>query len=609
MRLTLLLCAFLYLTGAYGQRELPQKEPSELARAQAYFEREEYRKALDFLEEILKDSRQPKVYRLAFESYLALQEYDEAEDLAEDFIKADPGRRHLYEVDLFFLYGQTEDGNKEEDLMEEILERIERSPSRAYVYGKTFQDQGYPKLALTVYQKARDIMPQLNLDYQMAQVYGELGELEKMYGMYAVMVEKNPNYLSTVKTLLSRSIQPEDTSAAIASLKEDLISRIQSGGPESLNELLTHIYIQEKNFRGAYLQLRALQRRDKAGPGELMRLARVASNNEDFDLAARIYDHILKEGERGLFYETAKLGKLQSQKAALEAQVSSSPTAWQKLAADYQEALSELAGNPIVAPLTLDLAPIYAYRLGKSDTAKALLQTVLETGFVGREQKARAYVALGDIQLYDGDRWEAILNYKRAEQDLERSEIGQEAKFKRAKAAYYVGDFAWAQNIFQVLKASTSKEIANDAMRYSLLISDNSAMDTSMEAIATFARADLFYYRQRLDSALFLLERMPIGFAEHPILDEVHLLRGDIYYQQQDYQKAQAAWQKVVKEHGDDILADDALYRLANLQAEKLAQPDEAMHLYQKLFTEYVDSFYAAEARKRFRSLRGDSIQ
>src|SRR5690606_19159245 len=206
------------------------------------------------------------------------------------------------------------------------------------------------------------------------------------------------------------------------------------------------------------------------------------------------------------------------------------------------------------------------------------------------------------------DRWEAILLYGQAEKAFEQSPIGQEAKFKRAKAAYYGGDFAWAQGIFDALKASTSKLIANDAMRYSLLINDNIALDTNMEAMQMYAKADLVNYQGKLDSALRLLDMMEIAFPGHGIQDEVLFLKAQILTRQKNYEASAIAYQQIVDLYAKDILADDAMYALADLYLEKLNKRTEAMDLYQKIFTDHPDSFFAPEARKRYREMRGDEV-
>lgn len=592
------------INGKEGEGE----DLTELQLAQQYFENQEYEKAIDYLDEVLDKGLNKRAYHMAFDIYILTEEWRKAEKLARKYAEADRGMAHEYEADLLFAYLAQDDKDDADELVAEIMQKIKQQPSRAYIYGKTFQDKGYPRLALQAYEAGENQNARLNFDYQKALLYGELGDIENMYRMYVEMIEHNPNYLNTVKVLISRAITDNEESKNLDYLKQELIKRIQAGGPRNMNELLVHVYIQEKNFRGAFTQLKALERQDAASPGELMRLAKVSLQNQEFNLAQRIYQYVARKGKEDVFYRSATLGYLDALYQELLAMPEVEPKQWEDLVNTYQDYRPQFNGDLGIAQLHQVLAQIYAYRLGRTDTAEALLRMLFNMGYLSTEDKARAQVQLADLLLYTGNRWDAIIYYGRAEKAFEQSPIGQEAKFKRAKAAYYVGDFQWAQGIFDVLKESTSKQIANDAMQYSLLINDNIGLDTTTDAMQVFAKADLYNYQGQLDSALYLLERMEIGFVGHNIIDEALLLKGDIYYRKKDFPSAEAAWQKIVEQHADDILADDALYRLANMKLEIMGEREKAMELYEKLFTEHIDSFYASDARKKFRELRGDEI-
>lgn len=66
--------------------------------------------------------------------------------------------------------------------------------------------------------------------------------------------------------------------------------------------------------------------------------------------------------------------------------------------------------------------------------------------------------------------------------------------------------------------------------------------------------------------------------------------------------------QEIVDKFSVDIHGDDALYMMADLYQNRLKDKDKSMELYQKLLEKYPASIYAADARKRFRQLRGDSL-
>jgi hypothetical protein len=47
----------------------------------------------------------------------------------------------------------------------------------------------------------------------------------------------------------------------------------------------------------------------------------------------------------------------------------------------------------------------------------------------------------------------------------------------------------------------------------------------------------------------------------------------------------------------------------ARIYENKLNQPEKAMELYEQILTEFTNSLFVIEARKRFRHLRGDLLQ
>lgn len=593
---------------AQGEKEELIQDYTNLQLAKQYFEKQEYEKVLDYLDDLKDESRDEQVYHLLFDSYLELDELRKAEKLCKAWLRRIPGRQPNFRADLYFIYLEQEEPEDAQELLSEVEEEIARNPGLAYAYGKAFGDRGYPKRALGIYEAALERNPRMNFSYQKALLYGELGDIQNMYAMYLEMVEKSPGYLSTVKMLLARSIDaenPEDPNLQF--LKKELIQKIQAGGPKHLNDLLIHIYSQEKNFGAAFTQLKALDRRGNLEGNEFSNLARLAFNSKDYRLAARINSYLIDKGSANPYYQAAVIAYLESNKRLLEEDPETSAEEWTSLVEDYEEYRKVFHGDPYQGELIRPMAEIKAYRLGEFKEAEDLLVSVFTKAYLGPEDQAHCQIAYADLLLFTGRRWDAIIYYRKAEKALERSPIGQEAKFKRAKAAYYVGDFEWSQGIFSVLKESTSKLIANDAMQYSLLITDNMALDSTTEALEAYAKADLYFYRELYDSSLALLELLDIGYSDHPIADESLLLRGKILARQGKSEQALQTWQKLVEEHGTDILADDALYAMAKLYQE-LYQDEQAMQTYEKLFTTYTDSFFASEARKAYRKLRGDQI-
>ncbi|HLG02724.1 MAG TPA: tetratricopeptide repeat protein, partial [Bacteroidia bacterium] len=65
---------------------------------------------------------------------------------------------------------------------------------------------------------------------------------------------------------------------------------------------------------------------------------------------------------------------------------------------------------------------------------------------------------------------------------------------------------------------------------------------------------------------------------------------------------------QIIDLYPEDILGDDALYKLAEIYEYKLPDKAVAMQYYLDLFTKYPGSLFAVDARKHFRMLRGDKL-
>ena len=65
----------------------------------------------------------------------------------------------------------------------------------------------------------------------------------------------------------------------------------------------------------------------------------------------------------------------------------------------------------------------------------------------------------------------------------------------------------------------------------------------------------------------------------------------------------------VTRSHPVDIITDEAIMNRAVIHETQLADKQGAMALYQELLNNYPGSLFVPEARKRYRSLRGDNIK
>jgi tetratricopeptide (TPR) repeat protein len=207
------------------------------------------------------------------------------------------------------------------------------------------------------------------------------------------------------------------------------------------------------------------------------------------------------------------------------------------------------------------------------------------------------------------DIWEASLLYLQVDKSFKNDILGHEAKFRNARLYYYTGNFGWAKAQLDVLKASTSKLIANDAMELSLLILDNLALDTIEIPLLMFARADLLYLQHKDDETLQTLDSITELYPGHSLQDEIYFKKYEITYRNNDFKAAQSYLEKIIEIFPFDILADKAIYQLAQLYENQFDDAVKASELYELILMNYPNSLYVDDARKRFREIRGDLME
>ena len=142
--------------------------------------------------------------------------------------------------------------------------------------------------------------------------------------------------------------------------------------------------------------------------------------------------------------------------------------------------------------------------------------------------------------------WDAILTYSQVDKAYKHDVLGHEVKFRRAKISYYQGDFNWAQAQLDVLKKSTSKLIANNAMELSLLIQDNLNLDTTTVTMEIFSRADLLIYQNKLNEAYATLDSIIIDYQGHSLVDEALFRQYDIKIKQDKKEDASELLDQII---------------------------------------------------------------
>ncbi len=380
----------------------------------------------------------------------------------------------------------------------------------------------------------------------------------------------------------------------------------QQSNHQNISELLIWLFVQEKNFDAALDQEKAMDQKWDLNQKKVFELANICRKNKAFDIALQCYKYIIEIGPDSRYFLDAQLSLLTVNKELLESDPTSSKEKWLQLETKYIESLNSLGRTSYTILLIRDLAALQAFRLHDIKKASTTIKEALNISSASPEDLAECKLIFADILLLQNEIWDAILTYSQVDKAYKHDVLGHEAKFRRAKISYYQGDFNWAQAQLDVLKKSTSKLIANNAMELSLLIQDNLNLDTTTITMEIFSRADLLIYQNKLDEAYATLDSIVIDYQGHSLVDEALFRQYNIKLKEGKKEDASELLDQIINFFSFDILADDAKFAQAQLQENYFKNTDRASELYQDIISNHQDSFFLSESRKRYRTLRGE---
>jgi tetratricopeptide (TPR) repeat protein len=601
-RLALLLPLILWALGSAAQPGTDEQLAAQ------YFQQGDFAKAVLYYERLYRQQPTDYYYEQLLKSHLGANDTESAQKLVKERMRRN-GDDPRYPIDLgrvLELGGDAERAQKEYDRALKMLRGDQagvRSVANAFI--------GYNKLdlALQAYERGQRLAQDgMSYHFEIANLHGMKGDTPRMVSAYMDLLAANEAYVQAVQNALSRHLDFDQADARTEVLRTELLRRIQRDPSRTIfQELLIWMLVQQKDLEAAFVQSKALDKRLDEGGARLMDLARIALANKEHGIAFRCYDYVIALGRNDANYFTARTGAVSARYAQLTEQPEPATEALEDLDRRMASTIEEMGLNKGTLPLLRERAHLKAYYMERPQEGMALLEEALTLPGLDAKTKGEVKLELGDIHLISGDIWEASLLYSQVDLDFKHDLLGHEARLRNAKVSFYTGDFLWAQAQLGVLKASTSKLIANDAMELSLRITDNLGVDSNAVPLSFFARAELLRVQHLHDRALLTLDSLDREFPQHSLGDDALYERYRIAMARHRYAEAAQHLEKVIELYPIDILVDNALLDLGRLYEERLQDPEKAKARYEKLLFEHTGSIFVPEARARYRKLRGDA--
>ncbi len=568
--------------------------------AAEYYKNGDFEKALLSYKKLYNKSPNNNTYLLQLvKSLQQLEKYQEAETLLLEQISRVNYPPLL--IELGYNYQLQNNIINAETYYESALKTIDQNPNFVFVVGKAFEDRSLLDQAITAYEKAMVLKPDLNFNVQLARIYGDQGNVEKMFESYLNFVELNDSYINTIKRAFSEFISENSDNKNNVLLKRILLKKIQTDQNLLWNEMLSWLFVQQKDYNKAFTQEKAMFFRQPESLDRIEELAHIALADKAYQVALDIFTYLTETAQDldtklKAYYN---LIEIKTQLATKEE--------YNSILSEYKTIFDTYGTHTKTLFIQISYAHFLAFYKHEPNQAVSVLKQSLELP-LNSFQEASVKLELGDVLVLQEKFNEALIYYTQVQRNLKNSTLSQEARYKVAKTSYYKGDFKWAESQLKILKSSTSQLIANDALDLMLLITDNKYEDSTQTALKLYAKADLMAFQNQTDNAIELLDEILTNHKGKTIEDQALFKQAQLFEKNQEYHRAEANYQAIITNFSDDILADDAYFFLAELYRKKLNQPEKAQELYEKIVFNYQDSIYFVDARNNFRSLRGDAI-
>ncbi len=565
--------------------------------AMNYVEQGEYEKARSVYEKLYERNSKKQDYLLGLaDVFVQLEEFQMAENLIKNYLK-NPGVYPNIYVELGHVYDIQNDTTQAKIWYEKAILSVKEQPAFAYTTGKAFEKYSLIDYAINTYEIAKADRPSINYSIQLAKLYGEKGDQQRMFDNYITLIEQNEKYFDVIQRNLNEYITSDTENESNVILKRLLFQKLQQSPKLLYNQILSWVFVQEEEFDKAFAQEKAIFKRTELKDfSRLFDLAEVAAETDISSKAIEIYNFIENESRN-----------VNTRLEAIEEQMRvrlRTDEDFEKLDDTFKDYLNMYGLNEQTVRLQLLYSEFLAFEMEQYTKALEILEDAFKYD-INKFQEASLHMMQADIFVAQGLYNKALVKYSLVSKQVKNTPLAQMAKYKTALTSYYKGDFDWALTQLDVLKKATTQTIANDALEMALFIKQGkSDIDSTQQGLKSMAKADLLIYQSKPKEALQQLDSLLNNSENYQILDQALYKKATVLENLGQYQEAASFYEQLLSQHPESIVADNSLFALAKIYVEKLNQPDKAYLHLENLIFNHQDSIFFVEGRKLYRKIR-----
>lgn len=591
---------FLYLVALATMVCFAQNTDEKLA-AQ-FYENGEYEKAETLYKKLHKKNEESQyLYENYLRTLLALKDEKEASKLIEKQIKKNPTQLN-FQVDLGYIFVQFDQKETAEKYFDKLIRLHEEDRVGLTLLAQSFDRRGltdYRILALERGAKRQGVLvffEELSVAYRYADKTKDLVD----FTLEALRLDRQ--LLGDATRRLDPVFEKEEDATYLQNRTLYYIQKNPSN--QVFEELLLDIFLQQKKYKSALKQVISLDKRNQEKGGRVLQLAELCINNRAYNEAIDAYTYVINLGQNETKFNQGQNGLINALYLKTTGSIAPNKEEVKSLIDKINIYIATQGMSRATAYSQFRLAELHIFYNDNVPAGIAILEEItrvsnLQTSFV-----AECKLLLGDAYLMVNNIWDAKLMYGQVDKQFKEDALGQLAKFKNAKLSYYTGDFDWAKDQLDILKTATSQLISNNAIELSLLIQDNTGLDTTNEAMQEYAAAEFFLYQNKIAQCLEILNMLPFKYPNHTLNDEIVYLKAHVQEKLGNYEAALKLYTVVYEKYSEDILADNALYRAANITLFVNGNEEKAQSLFEKLVLNYNSSLFVVDARRFYFALK-----
>lgn len=589
-----------YITLLFSAQLFAQSTDEKLA-AQ-FFDNEEYEKAESIYKKLHKQEPQSVyIYENYLNTLLALKDEKEATKLVQRQIKKNPSQIN-YQVDLGYVYLQFDQKEAAEKYFDKLTRSYDNDRGNVTFLSQSFGRRGLTKYSILALEKGAKKQGVLTFYKELSQAYRATNNAKDLTDLTLEALLLDRETFDYATKIMDIVFENEEDAQYLQS--RALLYAQKNPSNQVFDELLLEVFLQQKKYKSALRQVISLDKRNNNKGARVLQMAALCVNNQAYDVAIDGYSYVVDLGKDEPRFNEGQNGLINS----LYLKTTSSLVPEKDEVASLIGKIQTYVGSQGVtytnANSQFRLAELQIFYNDNVPAGIVLLEEIVSTPRLRASFVAESKLLLGDAYLMTNNIWDAKLMYGQVDKQFKEDALGQVAKFKNAKLSYFTGDFDWAKSQLDILKTATTQLISNNAIELALLIQDNTGLDTTEDAMKEYAAAEFYLYQNKIDKCTEILNMLPFKYPDHTLNDEIFYLKARVQEKLGNYEAANKLYTTIYEKYNEDILADNALFRSANITLFILNDKEKAQSLFEKLVLDYNASLFVVDARKMYFALK-----